>query len=320
MFENLMDKVYKEVEKVIVGQREVVKLLLLSIFCKGHSLITGVPGLAKTLIVKTLARTLDLEFKRIQFTPDLMPSDVTGTEVIYENKLSGEKEFRFVKGPVFTNILLADEINRTPPKTQSALLEAMAERQVSTGGKVWHLDEIFCVYATQNPLEQEGTYPLPEAQLDRFLFSIDIYYPSQKEEEKIVLENAGLKEVEILPVIKKSDILEIQKEIFELPVSDKISEFCVFTGRQTRPDFTQIKEVKDYVEWGVSTRGIQLWVMAAKGLSYLKGKNYVDYDSLKELFYPVFNHRIILNLNALSDGVRKEELLSKVWEYVKKKF
>ncbi|HUU11711.1 MAG TPA: AAA family ATPase, partial [Phycisphaerae bacterium] len=254
-----------EIRKVIIGQERVIDDLLTAIFARGHCLMVGVPGLAKTLMVQTIARAIDLEFNRIQFTPDLMPADITGTEVIEQDRATGERVFRFVQGPVFANILLADEINRTPPKTQAALLQSMQERQVTSGGKTYDLPKPFFVLATQNPIEQEGTYPLPEAQLDRFMFMLKVGYPAPHEELAIVKSNPIDTEPPMKKVLTGPDILALQQIIRQVPVSDHVALYCLKLGRSTRPDDPLAPDfIKEQVTWGIGPRGIQYLVLAAK--------------------------------------------------------
>jgi MoxR-like ATPase len=298
------DTIVSEIRKAVVGQDRVVKELMIALFAQGHGLLMGVPGLAKTLLVRTLAASLSLGFRRVQFTPDLMPSDITGTEVIEENKETGERVFRFIKGPIFTNILLADEINRTPPKTQAALLEAMQEKQVTVGGERYDLDLPFFVLATQNPIEQEGTYPLPEAQLDRFMFLIHVGYPTEDEEMKILdLTTAGY-EARIEPVLSGHEILGLQRLVRRVNISEEVMRFVVRLVRKTRvreegvPDF-----VNKWVSWGASPRACQNLVLGAKANAILDGRNEVQVPDVLEVARPVLNHRILVNFVARSEGV-----------------
>ncbi len=310
------DKVKQELAKTIVGQREVIEQILITLIAKGHALIVGVPGLAKTMIVKNLASLLDLNFKRIQFTPDLMPSDITGTEVIYENPETKEREFKFVKGPIFTNCLLADEINRTPPKTQSALLEAMQEKRVTVSGITYTLEEPFFVLATQNPIEQEGTYPLPEAQLDRFMLEIRIDYPSEEEEIDIV-KLVEKEEVRYKKILSKKEILEIQNIAKRIPVPDFIIKYAVKLVRETRPETTQIDLIKKYVRYGAGPRASQFLIIGAKARALLKGISSVEIEDIDYLLTPVLRHRIILNFYAEAENIKVEDVIEKIKESVR---
>lgn len=307
------DAIRQQVARTIVGQDEVVEQLLVCLFSRGHCILEGVPGLAKTLLVRTLARSLSLEFNRIQFTPDLMPSDITGTEVMYEDRASGERTFRFVKGPLFANVVLADEINRTPPKTQAALLEAMQERQVSAGGKRHGLPDPFFVLATQNPIEQEGTYPLPEAQLDRFLLKIFVGYPEQEDEEKIYritgAEVAGGTEA----VIAADEMLNLQEIVRRVPASDFCVNYVARLVRSTRPnESTSPKFIRDWVLWGVGPRGGQSLLMAARARAALDGRPEVDVEDIRAMATAVLRHRIVLNYNAESQGQSSETVIQRL--------
>lgn len=308
----IADRIRKEVGKVIVGQEEVVEEVLLAIFCGGHAIIEGVPGLAKTLLVHTLSRTLGLDFSRIQFTPDLMPSDMTGTEVIEEDKATGRRELRFVSGPIFSNIILADEINRTPPKTQGALLEAMQERQVTVGGETHTLPEPFFVLATQNPIEQEGTYPLPEAQLDRFMFNIRIGYPTESDELAIVQQTTTDTDNEVDTVVDARDCLRIQRLVRQVPVADHVARYALRIVRSTRVrDSIEEKPemVRDYLSWGAGPRASQFLVLAAKAKALLTGAPHVTPELVREVALPVMRHRIIVNFNAEADGVSTDDVV-----------
>jgi MoxR-like ATPase len=276
----------------------------------------GVPGLAKTMIVKNLASLLDLDFKRIQFTPDLMPSDITGTEMIYENPETKEREFKFVKGPVFTNCLLADEINRTPPKTQSALLEAMQEKRVTVAGVTYKLDEPFFVLATQNPIEQEGTYPLPEAQLDRFMLEIRIDYPSEEEEIEIA-KLVEREEIKYKKILSKEEIIEIQNMVKKIPVPDFVLRYAVKLVRETRPESTEIDFVKRYVRYGAGPRASQFLIIGAKARAILKGVSSVEIEDIEYLLEPVLRHRIILNFYAEAENIKTRDVIEKIKENVK---
>jgi MoxR-like ATPase len=295
----------KEVHKVIVGQDEVVNLVLMSIFCKGHSLLVGVPGLAKTLLINTISQALHLDFKRIQFTPDLMPSDITGSETLDANR-----EFKFIHGPVFANIVLADEINRTPPKTQSALLEAMQEYAVTVGGQVYALPQPFFVLATQNPIEQEGTYPLPEAQLDRFMFNIKLDYPSFSEEVDIVKNTtAGLK-VEIAHILNAGQIKQFQEIVRSVPVADNVVEYAVKLVHKTRPNSALApQQSKDYLEWGAGPRAAQYLILGAKCHALLHHKYSPDIEDVQAIAKPILRHRIVRNFRAEADGISEDTII-----------
>lgn len=294
-----------EIAKVIVGQDQVVKELILSIFCKGHVLLVGVPGLAKTLLVKTISEALGLDFSRIQFTPDLMPSDIIGADILDENR-----NFKFIKGPIFSNVILADEINRTPPKTQAALLEAMQERSVTAGGHHYELDKPFFVLATQNPIEQEGTYPLPEAQLDRFMFNLKVDYPSFNEEVEIVKNTTSNINNSVSEVLSSSEILKIQNLIRQIPVADNVVEYAVKLVAKTRPDSDFAPEdVKKYLSWGAGPRASQFLVLAAKCHAAINGKYSPDIEDIKAISYPVLRHRIVRNYKAEAEGMSVEKLV-----------
>jgi MoxR-like ATPase len=305
--------VRNELGKVIVGQNEVIEQLLISIFAKGHCLLEGVPGLAKTLMVSTLARTLSLEFSRIQFTPDLMPSDIIGTEVIQEDKSSGAREFKFLKGPVFANIILADEINRTPPKTQAALLEAMQEKQVTIGGERHVLPAPFFVLATQNPIEQEGTYTLPEAQQDRFMFKVFVEYPSYDEEFQIAATTTADVEAEIDQILSGEDILRLQHLVRRVPVAPHVIHFALRLVRSTRvleddcPEF-----VKESISWGAGPRGVQNLLLGGKARAVLEGRTYATTDDIRAVARPVLRHRVITNFNAESSGITTDNIIDRL--------
>ena len=311
------EQVTTEVHKIIVGQNEVVEQVLLTLFVGGNSIITGVPGLAKTLLVQTLADVLDLEYARIQFTPDLMPADITGTEVIQQNPETGERNLQFVKGPVFTNILLADEINRTPPKTQSALLEAMQEHQVSADGETYQLEEPFLVLATQNPIELEGTYPLPEAQLDRFMFNIIIEHPPVEEELQVVRETTKTKDVAFEKPITGSDIIAFQKLVRRVPVSDAVMDFTVDMVRKTRPENPGApKFIEQWIEYGASVRAAQYLILGGKARALLHGRYYVDFDDIRHLAAPILRHRILTNFHAQSEQVTTDQVIAQLLDTV----
>ena len=311
------DKIVNELRKTIVGMDNVIDEMMISIFARGHCLLVGVPGLAKTLLVSSLAETMSLNFKRIQFTPDLMPSDITGTELLQEDPETHERRFKFQKGPVFTNLLLADEINRTPPKTQAALLEAMQERRVSSGGEDFELDEPFFVLATQNPIEQEGTYPLPEAQLDRFLFNIMVKYPSQTEELDIVRKVTGGDDPDTQEVVDAATIIEFQRLVRRIPVSDHVNNYAVALVRATRPDAPDAPEfVKKLMAWGAGPRASLNLVLAGKARAALRGRCHVSIDDIKALCLPVLRHRIIPNFAARSEGETSDTLIAKLLDEV----
>lgn len=302
--------VRKEVAKVIIGQDDVVEQLLISLFANGHCLLVGVPGLAKTLLIRTLAQTLDLSFSRIQFTPDLMPSDITGTEVIEDDRSTGQKVFRFVKGPIFANIVLADEINRTPPKTQAALLEAMQEHNVTAGGTTYTLAEPFFVLATQNPIEQEGTYPLPEAQLDRFMFNLRLDYPSFAEELQVVRSTTVPSKVELSRVMTAADIEAAQGLVRRVPVADNVIEHAVNLVRATRPAHTTNKLVKDFISYGAGPRASQFLVLGAKSRAALTGRFTPSVDDVNAVAVSVLRHRIVTNFSAEAEGITPERIVA----------
>jgi MoxR-like ATPase len=311
------DIMLHEIHKVIIGQDRVIEQILTAMFCRGHCLLVGVPGLAKTLLISTIARLLKLKFSRIQFTPDLMPSDITGTEIIEEDRTTGKRSFRFVHGPIFGNIILADEINRTPPKTQAALLQAMQEYQVTAAGQSYSLELPFFVLATQNPIEQEGTYPLPEAQLDRFMFNILITYPDRNEERLIVKSTTYDTEVDIQPVLKGSDILAVQRIIRRVPVSDHVVDYAVNLVRATRPRTPEALDfVNEWLTWGAGPRAAQYLVLGAKARTILHGRYSVSCDDVRELAIPVLRHRIYTNFNADAEGVDSVKIIDRLLEAV----
>ncbi len=311
------DAIVTELRKTIVGMDEVIDELMIAIFARGHCLLVGVPGLAKTLLVSALAQTMSLSFKRIQFTPDLMPSDITGTELLQEDPETHQRRFQFQKGPVFTNLLLADEINRTPPKTQAALLEAMQEKRVSSGGEDHRLDEPFFVLATQNPIEQEGTYPLPEAQLDRFLFNISVKYPSFSEELDIVRNVTGDDEPVLEEVVDAESILEFQHIVRRIPISEHVHKYAVTLVRATRPDEPPAPEfVKKLMAWGAGPRASLNLVLAGKARAALRGRCHVSIDDIRALCPPVLRHRIIPNFAARSEGMTPDALIAKLVEEI----
>jgi MoxR-like ATPase len=308
------DRLREQIHKVIVGQDAVVDQILMAMFCRGHALVEGVPGLAKTLLISTIARTLSLGFSRIQFTPDLMPSDITGTEVIEEDKATGVRELRFVKGPIFANVILADEINRTPPKTQAALLEAMQERQVTVGGVQHKLPDPFFVLATQNPIEQEGTYPLPEAQLDRFMFNIRIGYPTMDEEVEIVRRTTSGQRGTPEAVLTSADIAQVQALVRAMPVADYVIKYALRLVRATRISEPldageRPRLVKDYVGWGAGPRASEYLILAAKARAILAGSTHVTPEHVKSIAKPVLRHRLLTNFNAEADQVTTDAII-----------
>ena len=298
-----------EISKVIVGQEEAVSFTLLSVFCGGHSLLIGVPGLAKTLLVNTVSDALGLNFKRIQFTPDLMPSDILGSEILDENR-----KFKFIKGPIFSNIILADEINRTPPKTQAALLEAMQERSVTVAGHHYKLDLPFFVLATQNPIEQEGTYPLPEAQLDRFMFSINLEYPTFEEEVQVVKSTTSNLKQTVNSLFSSEEIVEVQKLIRKVPVADNVVEYAVRLVGKTRPKSTEATElVKKYIDWGAGPRASQNLILGAKAHAVVNGKYSPDIEDVQAVAVPILSHRIVKNYKAEAEGVTVKKVIESLF-------
>ncbi len=303
-----------ELRKVIVGQDIVVEQLLTVLFANGHCMLVGVPGLAKTLLVSTLARILDLEFSRIQFTPDLMPSDITGTEILEDDPVTGKRAFKFIRGPIFANMLLADEINRTPPKTQAALLQSMQEYRVTAGGSTYPLALPFFVLATQNPIEFEGTYPLPEAQLDRFMFHISVGYPSDQEEQQIVATTTSAYEAEPKKVMGVDRILELQQLVRRIPVSDHVVRYAVRLARASRPGPQSEAFIRDWVSWGAGPRAAQFLVLGAKSRAALMGRPTPGADDVREVAPAVLRHRIIPNFNAEADGISSLDIIAKLLE------
>ncbi len=310
------EDIQQQLSQVIVGQTEVIEELLISVFSRGHCLLEGVPGLAKTLMVSTLARVLDLRFSRIQFTPDLMPADITGIDIIEENRTNGTRDYRFLEGPLFANMILADEINRTPPKTQSALLEAMQERRVTVGRNRHTLPDPFFVLATQNPIEQEGTYPLPEAQQDRFMFKVFVEYPSFDEEFEIVRRTTAIETDDIRPVLTGAEILSLQQIVRQVPASDHAMRYALALVRQTRVDQQKgIPEiVRDYVSWGAGPRAVQFLILGAKARALLCGRTYVTCEDIKTLAKPVLRHRLVMSFLAESEGVAPDDIVQKLLE------
>jgi len=310
---NAREKITQQIKKVIVGQDRVIEEMLIALLSDGHCILVGVPGLAKTLLVSTVAQILDLGFSRIQFTPDLMPADITGTDIIEEDRTTGKRQFRFVKGPVFANIVLADEINRTPPKTQAALLQAMQERQVTAGGNTYQLDLPFFVLATQNPIELEGTYPLPEAQLDRFMFNIFVDYPERDEEIEIVETTTSAYTPELERVLDAKDVIALQQLVRRVPVPRHVVEYAVRLARATRPGEEQAPQfIKDWVNWGAGPRASQYLILGAKTRSILRGRYTPECEDVRAVARPVLRHRIITNFNAEADGITTIDIITRL--------
>ena len=306
-------KITKEMAKFIVGQKDVIEQLIIAVLAGGHCLLEGVPGLAKTAMIRTLSQALHMSFRRIQFTPDLMPSDITGTDIIQEDSTTGHRQFVFQKGPIFTQMLLADEINRTPPKTQAALLEAMQERNVTVGGKTFVLDAPFFVLATQNPIEQEGTYPLPEAQRDRFIFLVNVDYPNRDEERLIVTRTTGTFVADIQPVLSGQQIIDLQKTVRKVPVPDHVMDFVLDLVRNTRPDEPGVPAfVKELIEWGAGPRACQNLVLAGKVRAVLHGRFHVTIDDIEALALPVLRHRVVPTFNAEAEGVTVDDIVRRI--------
>jgi len=311
---DVQNRFFNEIGKSIIGQKDVLDHILIALLCKGHTLIVGVPGLAKTLMIKSMADLLDLNFSRIQFTPDLMPSDITGTEVLEEDQTSGKRAFRFFKGPIFGNIILADEINRTPPKTQAALLEAMQEHKVTAAGNTYGLEEPFFVLATQNPIEQEGTYPLPEAQLDRFMFNILIDYPSRKDEVSIVQTTTNVTDTGLNKVISREEILEYQSLVRRVPVAENVIEYAVDLVSATRPGENSKDFINEWIDWGAGPRASQYLILGAKAKAVLDSRPTAEIDDVKALALPVLRHRVLPNFNAEAEGMKVNDILKKLIE------
>jgi MoxR-like ATPase len=308
-------RITTELGKVIVGQQHVIEELLVAMFARGHCLLVGVPGLAKTLMIRTLADALSLTFSRIQFTPDLMPADITGTEVIQEDKHTGTREFKFLPGPIFGNVILADEINRTPPKTQAALLEAMQEHQVTVGGDRHRLAEPFFVLATQNPIEQEGTYPLPEAQLDRFMFNIFVDYPDEEEEFQIVKRTTTDVAAHVAPTLLAEEIISLQQIVRKVPVADHVTRYALQLTRMTRREKGNTPEfINDYVSWGAGPRASQYLVLGAKARAVLHGRYYASTEDVRAVAHPVLRHRIMTNFNAEAEGIKPDWIIQRLIE------
>lgn len=309
------DRIREQLSKVIVGQHDVIDQLLITMFCRGHCLLEGVPGLAKTLLISTLAQSLNLTFSRIQFTPDLMPADITGTDIIEENKASGHRELRFLAGPIFSHVILADEINRTPPKTQAALLEAMQERQVTVGRVRHQISDPFFVLATQNPIEQEGTYPLPEAQQDRFMLKVLVRYPSVEDEIEIARRTTGVQSTSIEPVLTPDEILEMQHLVRLVPISDNIIRYAVALVRATRVGQDEADAyAEENLRWGAGPRAVQFLLMGAKARSLLKGRSHVALEDVQAMAKPVLRHRVLVNYAAESDGINSDAVIEKLLE------
>jgi MoxR-like ATPase len=309
------DDIRQQLGRVIVGQDAVLEELLIALFSRGHCILEGVPGLAKTLMISTLARCLSLDFSRIQFTPDLMPADITGTDVLEENRSSGARELKFIAGPLFANVILADEINRTPPKTQAALLEAMQERQVTVGRTRHKLADPFFVLATQNPIEQEGTYPLPEAQQDRFMFKVFVRYPNFSEEFEIARRTTALQTEEVKPVLDAEEILDLQRLVRKVPVTDHIIEYVLALVRQTRVGEGNVPTfVGDWLQWGAGPRAVQFLILGAKARALLNGRAHVQVEDVQALALPVLRHRLLTNFTAASEGITTDTVINRIVE------
>ncbi|MGE5796186.1 MAG: AAA family ATPase [Ignavibacteria bacterium] len=310
-------KIKAEINKIIIGQEQIIDQLLISLFSRGHCLLVGVPGLAKTLLIKTLAEVLDLKFSRIQFTPDLMPSDITGTEIIEENQATKSRDFKFISGPIFANVVLADEINRTPPKTQAALLEAMQEHKVTAAGITYSLSEPFFVLATQNPIEQEGTYPLPEAQLDRFMFNLWLDYPSFSEEVKIVQTTTSLYQPKLSKLVSAQEIIMFQDLIRNVPVAENVIDFAVRASNMTRPlNSSSPQYIKEWISWGAGPRASQYLILAAKARAVMEKRFTPGIDDVRLSLLPVLRHRIITNFNAEADGITSVNVIERLMKEI----
>ncbi len=312
-------RVTDEIRKVIVGQDEVIENLLIALFCKGHCLFVGVPGLAKTLLVSTLARVLNLNFSRIQFTPDLMPSDITGTDILYQDQDTNQREFRFIKGPVFAHIILADEINRTPPKTQAALLQAMQEQQVTVGGNTYQLDQPFQVFATQNPIEHEGTYPLPEAQLDRFMFLVNVSYPTMEQEVDIAISTTSGSHPDLDVVLDAAHVRELQTLVPRVPVSEHVAEYAVRLVQSSRPSKNGATPdfINEWIDWGAGPRASQYLILGAKAHALMDNRVTTTVDDIKKVARQVLEHRLILNFKAEAENVTTTDIIEKLLQAVK---
>ena len=315
---NQLKKVFdSEISKIIIGQNAIINQIFIALLCNGHILLEGVPGLAKTLLINSISKALDLQFSRIQFTPDLMPGDITGTEIIQENKSSGKREFKFYQGPIFANIILADEINRTPPKTQAALLQAMQEKNVTIGNQTYDLENPFFVFATQNPIEQEGTYPLPEAQLDRFMFNLIITYPNNDEEISIVKNMNNIIDSNVQPVLTSAQLIKFQKLVLNMPVADHVIEFAVKFVRATRVNEESLESIKNWLDWGAGPRASSILIMAAKAQALINGRTTPEIEDVQKIVKPVLRHRIIPNFNAESEGISHDDILDYLLEEIK---
>jgi len=306
-----------EISKIIIGQNEIINQIFIALLSNGHIILEGVPGLAKTLLINSIAKALDLEFSRIQFTPDLMPTDITGTEIIQENKTTGEREFKFYKGPLFSNIVLADEINRTPPKTQAALLQAMQEQKVTIGNETYNLKKPFFVFATQNPIEQEGTYPLPEAQLDRFMFNLIIDYPTNDQEIEIVKNINNIINHTIKPIIRLDELIQLQNLVINMPIADNVVEFAVKFVRMTRLNDEACTITKKWINWGAGPRASTILINAAKSNALINGRTTPDIEDVKSMIKPVLRHRIIPNFNAEAEGLSRDNILDEILDLLK---
>jgi len=315
---NAREKLLSEIRKVIIGQQEILDQVLITLFSQGHCLLVGVPGLAKTLLVSTLAKVLDLKFNRIQFTPDLMPADIVGTDIIQEDVKTGDRSFKFMQGPIFSNIILADEINRTPPKTQAALLQAMQEYKISVSGETYQLEMPFFVLATQNPIEQEGTYPLPEAQLDRFMFNIYIDYPELSEEKQIVLSTTSAYEPQLERALTSKDIIRLQKIVRRVPIAEHVVDYVVSLVSSSRPSMPDAPDfVKDWVSWGAGPRASQYLTLGGKARSIMHGRYHVSVEDIRAVAKPVLRHRILTNFKAEADGITSLDIIDRLLETVK---
>ncbi len=312
------NEIVQEIRKAIVGQDKVIEDLLIALLCKGHCLFVGVPGLAKTLLVSTLSQALSLGFSRIQFTPDLMPSDITGIDILHNEQATGKRVFQFIKGPVFSNIILADEINRTPPKTQAALLQAMQEKKVTVGGNTYDLDQPFLVFATQNPIEHEGTYPLPEAQLDRFMFIINVSYPSKEEEIKIALSTTSGKSPDLKPVLNAKQVIEFQNMVPQVPVSEHVAKYAVELVQSTRPSQNGSSPdfVKEWIDWGAGPRASQYLILGAKAKALLDNRVAATVEDVQAVCRQVLEHRIILNFKAEAENIKVMDIIEKLLKTV----
>jgi MoxR-like ATPase len=310
-----LDQIKQQLSQVIVGQHDVIEQMLIALFSRGHCLLEGVPGLAKTLLVSSLARSLNLSFSRIQFTPDLMPADITGTDIIEENRSTGQRELRFLAGPIFSHVILADEINRTPPKTQAALLEAMQERQVTVGRIRHEMSDPFLVLATQNPIEQEGTYPLPEAQQDRFMFKVLVSYPNFEEEFEVARRTTGNEKPEVQPVLAPEEILHLQELVRSVPISDHLIRYTLALVRQTRVGERGVPEfARDQLAWGAGPRATQFLILGAKARALIYGRPHVEVEDIRALAKPVLRHRLVVNFAAESDGVTTDHVVDRLLE------